>query len=335
MKQSPVTSPSLQYVVSSYREWLDILGYAASTVESFPNHLREFFHYIEERHQVTQVQQIRSDYFTGFYEQLKTRTNVRQGGALSNSYLNKYIDALTTFVNYLHKSSRYELPHVKLDRNKPDTKTPDVLTVEEVMALFKATELHPPLPMLDAIEWRDKAVLTVVYSCGLRCSECYALDVSDINLDTRVLHVRKGKNYKERLVPFNQSGAEILQTYIYDHRPYFNRAAELNALFVSAKGFRMGRLNTGLRLKSLIQRTELVDLKEKHVTLHTLRHSIATHLLHAGMPLEKISRFLGHSSIESTQLYTHLVGQLATGESADMLSSTVLKPSQKQRHEYL
>ena len=309
MKHLPIKSESLEYVQYAFKEWLDIQGYAPITVESFPNHLRGFFHYLETVHSVTQIQQIQAEQFKSYYQTLKTRSNVRKEGALSNAYLNKHIDALMKFAEYLRKSTRLELPYIKLDRNDQNNKIPEVVTTEEIKALFASADDHPNIPIFEAIASRDKALLTVLYSCGLRRNECYHLDVTDISLDRRVLHVRKGKNYKERFVPFNKASAEILQAYIYDYRPVFNRSNELNALFVSAKGFRMGVVNTAVRLRTLIARTELVELKEKNVTLHTLRHSIATHLLDAGMPLEKISRFLGHSSLESTQIYTHLVKQ--------------------------
>lgn len=313
MKQLPIKSESLEYVVYSFKEWLDIQGYAQATVYAFPNFLREFLHYVENVHSVQQVQQIKAQYFKNYYNGLKMRSNTKQGGALSNAYLNKHIDALTKFTEYLRKTARLKLPYIKLDRNEQNSQIPEIVTVEEMKALFAVADQHPnptisnaSSPLYEAIASRDKALLTILYGCGLRRNECRHLDLQDINFDRQVLHVRKGKNYKERFVPFNKVSSEILQTYVYDYRPIFNKSSELNALFVSAKGFRMGYCNTSIRLRILIERTGLIELKQKNVTLHTLRHSIATHLLEAGMPLEKISRFLGHSSLESTQIYTHL-----------------------------
>ena len=128
-----------------------------------------------------------------------------------------------------------------------------------------------------------------------------------MNFDKQILHVRKGKNYKERFVPFNKTNSQILQEYIYDHRTYFINARQTNALFMSTQGHRLQSQSLGLRLKLLIQKTDDIELHQQDVSLHTLRHSIATHLLSAGMPLENISKFLGHSSLESTQIYTHLI----------------------------
>ena len=121
------------------------------------------------------------------------------------------------------------------------------------------------------------------------------------------MHVRKGKANKERLVPFNKTNSQYLQEYIYDSRPQIVFDKRNNAFFISQKGNRMNAQSMAIRLKLLQQRTDDLQLQEKNVRLHVLRHSIATHLLQNGMPLEKISKFLGHNSLESTQVYTHLI----------------------------
>ena len=149
-------------------------------------------------------------------------------------------------------------------------------------------------------------MLTVFYACGLRRNEGYHLDISDINFDRQVLHVRKGKNYKERFVPFNKTASNYLQEYLYDWRSFLVKDKKQDAFFISQKYHRMGGQSLLLRLKILLQRTEMPQLQEKEIGLHTLRHSIATHLLSAGMQLDNIAKFLGHSSLESTQVYTHL-----------------------------
>lgn len=307
MKTLPISSPSFQYVLNSFREWLDIQGYSRSTLSSLPDHVREFFHYLEAAHHLTQVQQIEGKHFRAYNAYLNHRSNIRHGGALSSAYLNKHHQALERLSEYLNKSGRHALYGSPLKRQKEERKQIDVVTVEEIKALFAACHVHPPGELQEAIAWRDQAQLVCLYSCGLRRAECRALDLQDINFDRQLLHVRKGKNYKERFVPFNRASLEILQTYIYDYRPVFNNASSSSALLMSAKGQRMGELNMGLRLRTLIVRTGLAALQQKEVSLHTLRHSIATHLLSAGMPLENISRFLGHSSLESTQIYTHLI----------------------------
>lgn len=308
MKTLPLSSPSFQYVVHAFTQWLDVQGYATSTIKSLPSHLREFLHYLENAQQLTQLQQITGQHFRAYSHYINHRSNMRHGGALSAAYLNKHHQALERFSEYLNRSGRHAFYGSPLKRLKEERKEIDVVTVAEIKALFAACHTHPANSELQtAIGFRDQAQLVCLYSCGLRRAECQALDIQDINFDKQLLHVRKGKNYKERFVPFNNSSAEILKLYLYDHRPEFKNANANSALFMSVKGNRMGDLNMGIRLRILIARTGLPDLQQKAVSLHTLRHSIATHLLQAGMSLENISRFLGHSSLESTQIYTHII----------------------------
>lgn len=307
MKNLPIKSESFQYVEKSFREWLDILGYADSTVYQMPNYIRELFHWLENEKQITQIPQITTPLIKEHYENLKYRGNTRRSGGLSNNYLNKHLQAFYKFMDYLRQSGRLQLPYLGIEQEEPNTKPIQVLSVDEIRELFNAAEESPRTPKWEAIAARDKAMLVIFYSCGLRRNEGYHLYLSDINFDRQIIHVRKGKNYRERFVPFNKTNSQILQEYIYDYRPYFGNAKELDALFISVKGYRMETQSMVIRLKLLQQKTDDIELQQKDFALHTLRHSIATHLLAAGMSLEKISRFLGHSSLESTQIYTHLI----------------------------
>ena len=131
--------------------------------------------------------------------------------------------------------------------------------------------------------------------------------VDDINFDTRILHVKKGENYKERLVPISKLNAEYLKEWIYDYRSKIVKDKKEHRLFIGLKG----AITTGGTLYNRSPfpnlQPENTELTEKVIGLHTLRHSIATHLLKAGMHIEKISKFLGHSSLDSTEIYTHLI----------------------------
>ena len=160
---------------------------------------------------------------------------------------------------------------------------------------------------LECLQARDRAMLAVFYGCGARRNEGAHLNVSDINFDKSMLHIRKGKNYKERLVPISKDSRKYLTEYIYDHRSRLPGSAKNDALFMGHTSVRIHGQTLLMRLKLLQYRTNNIGLQEKEIGLHTLRHSVATHLLQAGMKLESISKFLGHSSLESTQIYTHLI----------------------------
>jgi len=313
MKKLNLENASYRYLEQSFKEWLDVQGYAASTVYNLPLHVRELLFYLTNEG-VHHIKQLKTTHIESHYEQLKQRTNIRRGGGLSNAHLNKHIQALRKFTEYLRKVGRLNIPEIQLKNEETEHKI-TYLTTEEINLLFKTTYTKPtykinaPLPIQEAMQSRDRAMLAVFYGCGLRRNEGVHLDVGDINFDRSILHVRKGKNYKERFVPISKSNLKHLTEYMYDHRPELLKGSKAEALFVSHMySKRMHSQSLFIRLKNLQYQTGDTALQEKEANLHMLRHSIATHLLQAGMKLESISRFLGHSSLESTQIYTHLAG---------------------------
>lgn len=314
MKRLPIKSPAFRYIEKSFKEWLDVLGYAEQTVYSMPNYVRGLLHYIEQQGK-TQVQQITRDLIkTYYYTHLKTRPNYRRGGALSNNHLNKHLQGLNKFCDYLRQSGRIIIPALNIPTEERDRNTPAVLTEEEIKQLYKACDLHPegtehrkPNWFYPAMALRDKAMLAVYYGCGLRRNEGLHIELNDILWDKGLLCVRKGKNYKERFVPISKAGLKHLQNYLYDSRPLLIKRSKEEVFFINERGNKMQGQMMLLRLNQLVRRTENGALQEKEPGLHTLRHSIATHLLANGMKLERIKDFLGHDSLESTQIYTHLI----------------------------
>ena len=311
MKKLILKNESFQYIEKSFREWLGILGYAESTVYNLPNHIRELFYYLEQNN-INHITELDNRLIKEHYQNLKLRSNDRKGGGLSNGSLNKHLQALYKFTDYLRQSGRMLLPQLNIVWESDNTNDIETLTPREIQLLYKATYGYHENTKWEPFSARDRAMLTIFYSCGLRRNEGYHLDVSDIDFDRRILHVRKGKANKERFVPFNKTNSQYLQEYVYDSRPQIVLDKRNNALFISQKGNRMNAQSMAVRLKLLQQRTDDLVLQEKNVRLHVLRHSIATHLLQNGMPLDKISKFLGHTSLESTQVYTHLVESLDT-----------------------
>jgi len=313
MRHLPLQSESFQYIEKSFREWLDILGYAPSTIYQLPNYIREFLHYLESQ-QIYTITQLEPRHFRAHFEDLKSRSNTRNGGGLSNNYLNKHLQGFYKFAEYLRTSGRLQLGGLGIEWSTDDTRHIEYLTKEEIKELYKATIGYNEGTPLEPFNARDRAMLTIFYGCGLRRNECFCLDLSDIYWERQLVHVRKGKNYKERFVPFNKKAMHHLQEWIYDWRSFVVKSKKEEAVFISQRGVRMQPQSMNLRLKLLQQRSDDVGLQEKNVRPHVLRHSIATHLLQNGMSLNKISRFLGHSSLESTQVYTHIVEAEKNGE---------------------
>jgi site-specific recombinase XerD len=174
---------------------------------------------------------------------------------------------------------------------------------------------------------RDRAIIALYYGCGLRRSEGVQLNISDIDLQRRLLFVRKAKGNKQRYVPIATKHLQDISDYIKEGREWFLYHHDSNqeyyskhngkplpkksetvgdAFLVTHWGGRF--LQPEWRLKYLQRKAEI----EKPVTLHGLRHSIATHLLQSGMEIEEIAKFLGHASLASTQIYTHIVNASVT-----------------------
>jgi len=315
MKQLALQSEAYRYIVRSFGEWLATVGYSGQTVYQLPIYIQELLYYAESKG-YTGLWQLDNELLLEHYERLKKRSNRRRGGGLSNSYLNKHQDAYKKFTEYLRHSGKMTLPPVDLSTEEDEDRITAIITPGEIEQLYAVTRTaYEPvkndrgLPYYEAMQLRDRAMLTVFYGCGLRRNEGHHLDIGDIHFDKALLHVRKGKNYKERFVPLTDGAMTHLREYLYDGRPYF-LAAKNEAFFITHTGRRLGGAMMLLRLQKLIELTGHAELMEKDVHLHTLRHSIATHLLGNGMSLERIAAFLGHSSLESTQIYTHYLQTL-------------------------
>ena len=299
MKKLKLQNQSYRLFVANYKEWLDILGYAESTVYYLPNHLQEFFYYAEQNH-IKTLTEITPKIIKEYYRELKERANERTSGSLSKSYLNKHQQALKKFKEYLqnHNYKGFNL-HLKSERNPTEEKL-NILTQSEIKELFSATsQSHHS----QRIQLRDKAMLVVLYSCGLRRNEAVHLDTSDIFFDKERILVRKGKNYKERYVPINHYNLELLESYIYDARIQFKNYNTSEALLIGQSGNRMNGSAIARHLKSIIEVTNNEVLQSKNITPHKLRHAIATHFLQAGMDIEYIKQFLGHAHLELSLIH--------------------------------
>lgn len=314
MKNLPLHNTGYELFEKGFSEWLDILGYSAMGVYNAPHQLREFLYYLDQQG-IKHIGKLEQHHIKNYHAYISSRPNQRRGGGLSEKYILTHMQVIEKFLAYLHHRGIQNLPALGIRLTTPKRKHIEVLSTHEIQTLFKATH-HEVEPMAGSkynhlqpsISSRDRAMLVVYYSCGLRRNEGVHLAVDDINLDTQILHVKKGKGYKERLVPFNTTNAKMLEEYMYDHRPRLLIGQNTKTFFISAnngKGMAGGTLYN--RLKHLQTLSEDIVLQQKEIGLHTLRHSIATHLLAAGMSLEKIARFLGHSTMDSTQIYTHLI----------------------------
>ena len=290
-------SAEYQLLQQGFATWLLALGYAGSTVKILPRHVQEFLHYQEQGGRTSLVQ-LQAPDASEFALQLQTRIGTRTRRGYSPGHINKYIQALKLFNQYIRQTGRSGIGFTVafLEDNRVQ---PDWLTRAEIRRLYEAIND-------DVLGIRDRAMLAVYYGCGLRLSEGAALTLSDVIADRKLLYVRKGKGYKERYVPVAGRSYKAIQLYIEEGRPQLLQGPT-NRLFIGAgSGKPLDKQSLYVRIKRLVSVAGLT----KRVGTHTLRHSIATHLLQSGMKLERIAEFLGHSSLDSTQIYTHLVNQL-------------------------
>ena len=191
-----------------------------------------------------------------------------------------------------------------LDLPRAARQLPDTLDVAQVESLLDAPDAATPLGL------RDRALLELLYACGLRVSEALGLDLEDVSLTDASVRVI-GKGDRERRLPVGDVALDALARYIDDVRPQLLAAhtgktrGRGGPMFVNARGERMSRMAAW----RTIRHAALIGGVSGHVTPHTLRHSFATHLLEGGADLRVVQELLGHASITTTQLYTHLTGE--------------------------
>jgi len=292
MKNIRVESKEFNKIEKSFREWLDLLNFERSTVRYAPVKVKEFFYWLE-RHNMPSVNDITKGSVSDYFDYLRERENRIRGGRLSRNYLRTHLTALKKLSRYLRETGG-EGFETDITLRGPVKKRINVFTRKEIKALYSACEG-------DLLGIRDRAMLGVYYGCGLRRSEGINLDIDDVNLEKGLLYVSRGKNYKQRFVPFTGMVKDDFFNYIKYSRPMLADGND-PAFFISQRGKRMCEQAMADRLQALKEKA-LID---RPSSLHTLRHSIASHLLQSGMSPEKIKRFLGHSSLETTQIYTHL-----------------------------
>jgi integrase/recombinase XerD len=185
-----------------------------------------------------------------------------------------------------------------LDSPRPGSYLPDVLDLDDVARILDAPASDDPVGI------RDAAILELLYACGLRVSELTGLDTDRVDLPGLQVRVI-GKGNRERRVPMGEPARERLHRYITGPRASWTAGKPTPAVFVSQRGARLARESVWRLVRRWAERAGV----KGHVTPHTFRHSFATHLLEGGADLRVVQTLLGHASISTTQLYTHLTGE--------------------------
>lgn len=250
---------------------LKLRGYSPKTRKAYRNHIKIFSSYVGINLREVCEEAIR-DYLFHMVDQRD----------VSESYINQSVSAIKFFYNNVLKSPRVvsEIP-----RPRQEKKLPVVLSMQEVVRLFEETK-NP----------KHRLLLMLTYSAGLRVSEIVSLLVEDIDCERGLIHVKQAKGKKDRYTTLSKIVSEMLEDYCKTFRPR-------KWLFPGAEEEK--HLSTRSAEKILEQACERAGIK-KHVTVHTLRHSFATHLLEDGTDLRYVQELLGHSRPETTMIYTHV-----------------------------
>ena len=275
-----------------YRDYLRIeRGMSANTLDAYTRDVAKFYQYVQllpialppaavETHHV-------QDFLKYLYElQLSARSQAR------------LLSGLKGFFRYLQLEDHIEIdPTALIETPRLAQKIPDVLSYAEIQRMLAAIDLSTPHGV------RNRAMLETLYACGLRVTELTTLKISNLYLDIGFVKIL-GKNNKERLVPIGEEAAKHIRLYRAGVRRALPNihADHADTLFLNRRGKGLTRVYVFTQVKELAHLAGI----EKRVSPHTFRHSFATHLIEGGADLRAVQDMLGHESITTTEIYTHL-----------------------------
>lgn len=294
-------------IKEEYTIWLHTLGFSKGTVNTYTSCLYFFLEWLQVQG-VSHIKKVNQKQIQHYFTYLQTRPNKRRKGGLSTSYLNDNFIAIDKLCEFLHQMGMETAPtpinfritiseQERVNKIQPFTQA----EIKELQSNIKNTYLKAKMTFAqrEAKHEQLKLIFALYYGCGLRRSEGYNLTLDDIDFDKKTIFIKQGKNYKDRIIPINEGVYKALEHYIYNFRHL--QKLPHKRLFIHSPG----KLNNSLQ--DLQKVTDNEQIQNKRLTLHILRHSIATHLLQNGMSIEQIGRFLGHSNLDNTQIYTHIV----------------------------
>jgi integrase/recombinase XerD len=280
---------------------LDFLGYlelerglARNTLQAYRSDLLQFGGFLAERG--IGAEEARTKHVSEFLTALATGD---ERPPLSTSTIQRKAACLRSFYRHLRREGvRESDPTAALSAPRRGRPLPHVLGRAEVQHLLAQPKGSDPIAL------RDRALLELMYACGLRASEAVDLDLSQIDLEEGLLRPR-GKGSKERIVPVGRAALAAVRVYLRSGRPELVGAREQSRLFVNFRGGPLTRQG----IYTIVQRHAASAGLDGRMSPHTLRHTFATHLLAGGCDLRSLQEMLGHADVATTQVYTHLSNQ--------------------------
>ena len=279
-------------IYSRFCQCVKLQNYRTGGGEMYQQCVRYFLEYLEKK-QIYDFKEMDGQVVYSYYDYLITRPS-RLGGVLSLHTVNHHLFALNLFFEYLLDHDLVEETIQLPNYHRDHMPTKEHLTIEEINLLFNHCRSA-----------REKALLGIAYGCGLRRSELEDLNTKDIDFAQGFLIVRAGKNSKRRQVPMSEKTMKFCSDYFLQERQdiLLHHQKYEHGFFLNDKGERMSGLHMNTLLKKIAKRTMNQALRRKQISLHIMRHSIATHLTENGASLEFVQNFLGHTLIDTAQLY--------------------------------
>jgi integrase/recombinase XerD len=287
----PVSERPFEHLLLDFLAYLEFeRGLSRNTLEAYRSDLLQYGRFLEERGSTA----VKAD--GAEIEAFLAALGGSGGKAASPATIHRKAACLRSFYRHLRREGLLEAdPTATVTAPRRGRKLPQVLTRGEVTKLLDQPRGTAPTDL------RDRALLELMYACGLRASEAIGLDVSDVDVDEGVLRAR-GKGSKERVVPVGHTAVEAVRRYLERGRPALVGARLESHLFVNFRGGALTRQG----LYKIVRRHATSAGLADRMSPHTLRHTFATHLLAGGCDLRSVQEMLGHADVATTQLYTHL-----------------------------
>jgi len=277
--------------IDSYKNYLQLeKSLSENTVEAYLKDIGKFINYLEGIGFNQKPDDVKPQIIRSFIDLINE-------AGMSASSQARALSGIKSFFKFLLIQDEIENdPSALIETPKIGRKLPVVLSPEEIDALIKAVDIN------SETGYRNKAIIEVLYGCGLRVSELVGLRLTDVHFDESYIKVQ-GKGSKERLIPIGQKAKEAVVSYLQNYRGTLKIARnDENILFLNRRGHKMTRVMIFTIIKDLSIKIDL----QKIISPHTFRHSFATHLIEGGADLRAIQDMLGHESITTTEVYTHL-----------------------------
>ncbi len=277
--------------IESYKTYLILeKSLSENSVEAYLNDINKLAKYCAEQHKVETPDKVTYDILKDYL------VHVSEVG-VTNRTQARCISSIRSFFKFLVFDGQLENnPTRLLEAPKIGRKLPNILTVEEIDSMLNAVEMYKPEAQ------RNKAIIEMLYSCGLRVSELINIKLSNINFRMNIVKI-EGKGNKERIIPLSKNAKAEIKQYLKVYRDYLDIEEEYkDILFLNKRGSALSRVMVFNIIKHLANRAGI----KKNVSPHTFRHSFASHLVSGGADLRAVQDMLGHESILTTEIYTHL-----------------------------